>query len=1430
MKSVHAAAAVLITVSGLAHGNDWPMWRHDVGRSGATAHALPTDLQLRWVWNLGRTTPAWPASQTKIQFDAGFEPVCAEGCLVIGSPVDGRVMAIDMTSGEPVWQYFTEGPVRFAPAIDHGRVYAVSDDGYLHCLSLKDGSRLWRVNGGPKRRRIIGNDRLVSMWPVRGGVVVHDGVAYFSAGIWPSMGVFIRAVDARNGEVLWTNSTTGSRFITHPHGADSFGSISPQGYLAVSGDTLLVPGGRTLPAAFDLATGRLRHFEFGGKGAGGFAVLTSGKWYFVGDSVFRASDGASVGQIPARVTGPDRVIGNDGSRIVVTEISGELSEQTETDRRGRKQTRLKLQGRRVAEFQPEGPQQVFIQAGEHVYAAGDGRIAAYGLQGPAADRQPVWSATVDGEIWSMLAADQCLVVTTREGRILCFGTAAASTDQAASGSENGHAEFTLEAFHGSRGPDAAAGVPGVPPETANRSASVPAAVSLQREIPEFTLPFPGYAICSGIPEQPVLEHLLDRTKLHVLILESDGGRAAAFRHRNAHHPEFGRRFWVMTDAWATAALPACLASLMVCSSDSDIDVTDPAALQELVRVLRPYGGTCCLPLSTQEHALLEATLGGTAIAGATVSRTGHWSVLRREGPLPGAGVWSHQYGDASNSVVSTDDRVKPPFGLLWFGGPSNDRVLPRHGHGPAPQVAGGRLFIEGADMLRCVDVYNGRVWWERELPGLGEYYNNTSHHPGAGEIGSNYVSFEDAVYVVYGDQLLELDARTGETVRDFELASGQGTTWGSLLVDGDILFATAVPVEVAEKSDSAPVALPDQSRPVIPRGAEWQYLAGSDPDEDWTQPGFAGRGWKTGRAGFGYGDGDDQTVLKDMPGRYRRVYLRREFNLEPGDLDQLPVLAINFDDAFIAYLNGHEIHRVNVRSGRGPQADSIGSHEAGTPHVITLRDAARWMKPGRNVLAVEGHNTSLNSSDFTLDPWLLMAPHSREGSRPSPTRSTLSESLKPTRYSSSSRLLVAFNRHTGQQLWSRTAAFSFRHNAMCAGNGRFYCIDALSTADQAILRRRGVEPSEPARLMALDAVSGQEVWSTSENVFGTFLNYSREHDVLLQAGSAYRDRAADEAKQGMIAYRGTSGEIVWQDLSVRYGGPCLLRHDRIITNGGGGFELELLSGQRTGWSYQRMYGCNTAIGSEHLLTFRSGAAGFCDLFSDSGTGNLGGFRSSCTSNLVVADGVLNAPDYTRTCVCAYQLQTSLALVHDPENEFWAFGHADFTDGPVHSIGINLGAPGDRRDDDGHLWFDYPVVGGPSPRLDVTVTPESASWFHRHSSLMAEEALNWVGASGVRGARRIQWKLPLPDTATKVSLRLVFSEPDGLSAGERVFSVRVNGREVISDLDVAAEADRSRGTIVRDIDNVEAAGTFDIQLVPKAGSREPVLSGVAVRVR
>ncbi len=121
------------------------------------------------------------------------------------------------------------------------------------------------------------------------------------------------------------------------------------------------------------------------------------------------------------------------------------------------------------------------------------------------------------------------------------------------------------------------------------------------------------------------------------------------------------------------------------------------------------------------------------------------------------------------------------------------------------------------------------------------------------------------------------------------------------------------------------------SEEMVPRGAEWRFFRGrTEPSGgtlDWTLPGFDDRAWETGAAGFGYGDGDDATILD-------------------------------------------EIARSNV--GAVPSFDDVatGSHEAGTPEVFSLPDAGALLVAGSNVLAVIGLNDGVGGSDFSVHPVL----------------------------------------------------------------------------------------------------------------------------------------------------------------------------------------------------------------------------------------------------------------------------------------------------------------------------------------------------------------------------------------------------------------------------------------------------------------------------
>ncbi len=204
------------------------------------------------------------------------------------------------------------------------------------------------------------------------------------------------------------------------------------------------------------------------------------------------------------------------------------------------------------------------------------------------------------------------------------------------------------------------------------------------------------------------------------------------------------------------------------------------------------------------------------------------------------------------------------------------------------------------------------------------------------------------------------------------------------------------------------------------------------------------------------------------------------------------------------------------------------------------------------------------------------------------------------------------NRHTGKVLWIFDSNLAFRHNAIAIGAGKLFCIDRLLDPVVERMNRRGETPAGTPKLICLDVRTGKVVWQTTQAVFGTWLGYSEEHDALLQAGRPSRDMLPDEPGDRLIFYRRENGKVLW-DRPHNYDGPCMLHGDTIITQSNA---FNLLTGEQvvrnnplTGmeilWQFSPNCGCNTAVASQHLITFRSAAAGYFDLANDGGTGNLG---------------------------------------------------------------------------------------------------------------------------------------------------------------------------------------------------------------------------------
>ncbi|NOZ39564.1 MAG: PQQ-binding-like beta-propeller repeat protein [Planctomycetes bacterium] len=1224
------------------------MWRFDAGRTAASPDDLPEDLVLQWTRRYSPRTPTWDdlLNNDLMPYDRVFEPIVAEGRVFVGFNDSDKLVCWDVKTGEELWHFFTEGPVRLPPVSWNQYVYCVSDDGHLYCLNASDGSLCWKFRGGPSARKVLGNRRIISMWPARGGPVVREGRIYFAASIWPFMGTFIYALDAETGRVEWVNDSTSASYIQQPHSADSFAGVAPQGAFAATEKYLVVPGGRSVPAVFDRHTGQLVHFHLkeGGKGTGGTLVIANDRDFYV----------------HTRLRGVRKfdLVSGKKTEVLINEpvLDGELVYTSTAD-----SVRAIDENKQVVWELPVDGSGDLIKAGNTLYVAGKSEITAIRLPTETQPAQRSGTIPVEGEVVRLVAGGDSLLAVTRDGRIFAFGAAGAS---------NPRAIADPRAITSQQRPLDTVEDPATKALLAEHGATE------------------GYAFVYGVDDPKLLDRLLSSSDLHLVVVEKDAALVAQLRERYDATGHYGKRIAIHTGDPLTFRAPPYVASVVVVGTTDVSQLARPDMLRAMYESVRPYGGILWFPLAKDREQVTEALSAADLEQVHLVSGEANVVLAKRVGPLPGSAPWTHLYGNAANTVKSDDQLVKLPLGVLWFGGNSNQDVLPRHSHAPCEQVIGGRLFVEGMNSLSARDVYTGRVLWIRQFEDLdtqGIYYDDTYtnkpldpsynqvHIPGANARGTNFVATQDSVYLAIGNECHVLAVATGETTQ-------------------------VIPLPKNAEGDAAD---------------HWTYLA---------------------------------------------VY---------GD-----ILLAGVDYADFAKRFGYTYKPTRRRSGAW---------------------SSEWF---------------------------------------------------------GSRSLAALDRHSGKLLWRVDARYSFLHNGIVAGNNTVFLLDKLPLSVEKQLSRRGQPEPSDYQILAVDAKTGDILWKKESDIFGTWLGFSQEHNILIQAGADASDRAIDEIGQGIVALRGDDGSEIWQKSSFKYTGPCILHNDMLMTNSSsrrqtnGFFHLldgspvlieDPLTGRQIPWKYTRTYGCNTAVASEHLLTFRSGAAGYYDLSMKCGVGNLGGFRSGCSSNLIAADGVLNAPDFTRTCSCGYQNQTSLALVHMPEVETWTISHFDDVNktGRLKRVGINFGAPGARRSSNGTLWLEFPSVSERPYPIEIDVTGPNVDYFRRHMSVASGNA-PWIASSGIKNVSSVTLKLPTAkatDSAETAAARpytvcLRFAEPESKPSGQRIFDVLIQGKVVLTDFDIRRES----GSPWRDVEKTFSGilledRSISIELRSQTPDFPPVLSGL-----
>ena len=450
ISSRHFPAIYLFSLAALGQAADWPTYQHDYARTGVAKESLLAPFTDGWVHRSRHAPrPAWRGEakwdgynkvydlKSRQIFDYAYHPVIADGLLYYGSSADDKIYCLDATTGEQRWTFFTEGPVRLAPTIAEGRVFVGSDDGHAYCLDAKSGTLVWKTQLGLRDYRIPGNSRIISRWPLRTGIVVIGDLAYCAAGMFPSEGVLITAIEADTGKIKWQQKQT---------------DLPAQGYMLASHTRLYVPAGRNNPVVLNRADGK-RIRVVSGQG-GTYALLTGdnlvfgpGKTGTLGFVESNQSDQLATFKGNHMIVTPSRSFLQSDTDLSALDRSryldlarkrrplksrlGKLQDELKKVKAGERQRQILKEagklGKQLDEVQsamqecfawrvPSSQPLSMVLAGQTLITGGHNEVAAYS----AKDGSQLWRARADGEVFGLAVADGRLYTSTSKGVIHCY--------------------------------------------------------------------------------------------------------------------------------------------------------------------------------------------------------------------------------------------------------------------------------------------------------------------------------------------------------------------------------------------------------------------------------------------------------------------------------------------------------------------------------------------------------------------------------------------------------------------------------------------------------------------------------------------------------------------------------------------------------------------------------------------------------------------------------------------------------------------------------------------------------------------------------------------------------------------------------------------------------------------------------------------------
>jgi len=701
--------------------------------------------------------------------------------------------------------------------------------------------------------------------------------------------------------------------------------------------------------------------------------------------------------------------------------------------------------------------------------------------------------------------------------------------------------------------------------------------------------------------------------------------------------------------------------------------------------------------------------------------------------------------------------------------------------------------MQGEEEISAADAFNGTLLWKREIPGAVRVHVKAD--------SGNLVVTHDGLYVAANDKCYKLDPETGATIREYKVppsSDGSLRRWGYISVVGNILYG------------SAAKAMKEDYGAIVKRFVE------------------NGK-WKN---------------IEDVPEEYADQYKRSRTQYpEPEDLQMAAERSGYMYGSMTSFASGGEFLQKNAVTNNLMTGDRVFAIDTETGELLWQREGQKIANitiaigDGKIFYADSGISDEQKSNALQKRRELIDEGVYKE-------REGVLEELKEKQEFLAQKLKE--NPSYGQK-----AQVEYLINSLRAELYREEHPEGTLTYDDADVRI----------VVALDAKTGEELWESPVDLTGCCgdkMGAAYSSGLLLFFGN-HGNHDAWRFSQGGLKWRrittlsAEDGRMVWSR-ALNYRTRPVIVADKIILEpqacdlhtGNIIMRDHPITGKKVPWEFLRPgHTCGITAASSKGLFYRSACTAFYDLEQDNGVTIFGAYRLGCAISVIPAGGVLLSQEAAAGCTCSYPIRCTLAMIRKPEHaQPWTVYVTPGELTPVKRFAVNFGAPADKKDDDGTVWFSYPNPNtrsythfpnyGVKLDLKVKILPEMGYFCHDFKGRdIAGTDKPWLFTSGCRGMTHCEIPLTdgVEDSSATYTVRLGFNAMPDDREGQRVFDIKLQDKVMLENFDILATAGHADKAVIKEFNGINAGSSLTLELLTKSSNpnmdKAPIINFIEV---